>query len=620
MSSGSRRLSPRQRRLVLATLATTAGTALLGLGVWWMEARRSTDLADARADVTATFIREASADTTPVRFTDATTAAGITLRHGAPTRRRALPEDNASGLAWGDYDADGWPDLYVVNHPGVLGDPADPARANRLFRNRGDGTFEDVTERAGVADTAGFGMGATFVDFDGDGHLDLHVTNRGPDRLYRNHGDGTFTDVAAAAGIAGALWSAGAAWGDYDRDGHVDVYVCHYVDYDATGREPPAPTAGTAASYSAPYSINPSAFNPQPNTLFRNRGDGTFQDTTGAARVADAGGRSLGATFCDFDGDGWLDLYVANDVSPNRMFRNTGGDFADAPAPGEEAFPVTFTDVSAATGTADPRGSMGISVGDFGALAGSPDDLPDLFIANWLAQENALYLSTKGASGRLEYRDRARALRLGEISIDRVGWGTAVLDLDLDGRADIAVANGSTLELPEAGYRLKPETMFLFVNGGDGFRDIAPVAGEATATARCARGLAAADYDRDGDVDLALAVNQGAPVLLRNDTDRAGRTSLTVRLAAPEALARGARVEVHTAAGRQLRWWATDVSYLSGHAAEMVFGLGGAPGADLVRVRWMDGRVTELRGVAAGAVQVAPPATVASSARATPSG
>ena len=596
------RLSPRQRRLVGATAATVLGTLVLGLGVWWIEARRSTDLADARVGVTSSYVDEARAEHTPVRFTDVTATAGIAMRHGAPTRRRALPEDNASGLAWGDFDGDGWPDLYVVNHPGILGDPGDPARSNRLYRNRGDGTFEDVTDRAGVADTAGFGMGASFVDYDTDGRLDLHVTNLGPDRLYRNHGDGTFTEVAGPAGLASPLWSTGAAWGDYDRDGRVDVYVCHYVDYDAAGREP-APVAG--GSYEAPYSINPSAFTPQPNSLYRNRGDGTFEDVTRAARVADPDGRSLSATFCDLDGDGWLDLYVANDVSPNRLFRNTGGDFGEVASGDDAEFPVTFNDLSATTGTADTRGSMGISVAEFGELGGMADDLPDLFLSHWLAQENALYLSVSSARRRLEYRDRARPLRLGEISIDRVGWGTAVLDLDLDGRFDIAVANGSTLELPDEGHRLKPESMFLFVNDGEGFRDIAPIAGEATARQRCARGLAAADYDRDGDVDLAIAVNQGSPVLLRNDTDRAGRASITVRLDAPEALARGARVEVHTAAGRQLRWWAADVSYLSGHAAELIFGLGEAARADLVRVRWMDGRVTERRDVTAGAVRLA---------------
>ncbi|MBE2213238.1 MAG: CRTAC1 family protein [Opitutaceae bacterium] len=602
------RLSPRQRRLVLATVATVAGTSLIGLAVWWIEARRSTDLADARAGVTSTFTAEARAATTPVRFTDVTAAAGIAMRHGASARRRALPEDNASGLAWGDYDGDRWPDLYVVNHPGILGDPADPAHANRLFRNRGDGTFEDVTELAGVGDAAGFGMGATFVDYDADGHLDLHVTNLGTDRLYRNNGDGTFTDVAARAGVASPLWSTGAAWGDYDRDGHVDVYVCHYVDYDAAGREPPAAvgSSGRAGDYEAPYTINPSAFNPQPNTLYRNRGDGTFEDVTRATRVADPDGRSLSATFCDLDGDGWLDLYVANDVSPNRLFRNTGGDYA-ATGPGEtgEDFPVTFIDLSAFTGTADTRGSMGISVGDFGGLAGEADDLPDLFLSHWLAQENALYLSLRGRSGQLEYRDRARPLRLGEVSIDRVGWGTAVLDIDLDGRADIAVANGSTLERPEDGYRLKPEPMFLFVNDGDGFRDIAPIAGEATAIPRNARGLAAADFDCDGDIDLALAVNQGSPVLLRNDTERGGHHALSIRLAGPEALARGARIEVHQGTRHQLRWWAADVSYLSGHAAESIFGLGDSPRADLVRVRWMDGRVTEIRDVPAGDVRLA---------------
>lgn len=384
--------------------------------------------------------------------------------------------------------------------------------------------------------------------------------------------------------------------------GHVDLYVCNYVDYTAAGREPP-PQADK--SYEAPYTINPNTFNPQPNRLYRNRGDPAnpgFTDVTNEARVADPGGRSMSATFCDFDQDGWLDLYVANDVSPNRLFRNTGGDFGPTHED-EEAFPVTFLDISSLTGTADSRGSMGLSIAEFGDLAGMADGLPDIFLANWLTQENALYLSLRAQSRLVEYRDRARSLHLGEISIDRVGWGSAAIDIDLDGRTDIAVVNGSTLEQPEDGYRLKPEPMFLFLNDGAGFRDIAPLAGEATATARSARGLAAADYDRDGDLDLAISVNQGSPVLLRNDTPR-DHASLTVILVAPPALARGARVEVRTGASKQVRWFATDVSYLSMHADELVFGLGDAPRADVVRVTWMDGRVTELRDVPARSVRL----------------
>ncbi len=594
------RLSARVRRLWLTSAAVTLGLAAVSWTVWRLDSRHRTDLADARTNVTATFEAEARARQTPVRFTEVAAAAGLRFRHGPPQRHRALPEDTGSGLAWGDFDGDGWPDLFLVNHPGIVPTPGWTPTGNRLFRNQGDGTFEDVAARAGVADPGAFGMGATWVDYDGDGHVDLHVTCRGPNRLFRNRGDGTFVDVAAAAGVADPGWGTGTAWGDYDRDGRIDFYLCNYVAYDTAGREAEFLGAPTAAlsGYEVPFTLNPNSYDPQPNRLFRNRGDGTFEEVAERCGVANAEGRSFSAAFADLDGDGWLDLYVTNDVSANRLYRNLGGEAA----PGE---PVAFIDLSAVTGTADPRGSMGLALHDVGATTDTADDLPDLFFTNWVSQENAFYQSLRLPGGGFEYRDRARALRLGELSIEPVGWGCAVVDLDLDGRGDLAVVNGSTLERTDHPLLLRAEPLFLFVAEDGGFRDVAPLAGAATAAPYCSRGLAAADYDGDGDSDLAVAINQGEPLLLRNDTAPLGRHSLALRLAGTAAQCFGARIEIHAAGRRQLRWWGADVSYLSQHAAELTIGLGTATTADKVVVHWTDGTVTETVNVPAGRLTLA---------------
>ncbi len=574
----------------------TAGTLALAVLVWWIDRLRDTDRSDARVDVSSSFKAEAVAHETPVRFTDVTVPSGLGTPGPPPLRHRALPEDNGSGLAWGDFDGDGRFDLYLIRHPGIVRDPGEAPRGNRLFHNNGDGTFTDVTEHAGVADPGGFGMGATWVDFDADGRPDLYVTNRGPNRLYRNNGDGTFVDVAACAGVADPGWGAGVAWGDFDRDGQVDLYVCNYVNYDSDGQEPAVTAANSGESYEAPYTLNPNSYDPQPNRLFRNRGDGTFEDVTARCGVADADGRSLAATFVDLDGDAWLDLFVTNDVSRDRLYHNAG------PGAGGSG-PVVFVDYSAVTGTADARGSMGISVGEIGDLDGHADGLPDLFITHWTTQENGLYQSLVGAAGKIEYRDKARPFRLGEISIDNVGWGCALTDLDRDGRVDLAVANGSTLEQNDHPLLLKPEPMFLFVNDDHGFLDVAPLAGAATARAYNARGLAVADFDGDGDVDIAISTNEGEVRLLRNDT-RTENRALDLRLRGPAASCFGARIDVWAAGRRQTRWWGADVSYLSMHAPQIIVGLGNATKADRVSVQWVDGSVSVSENVPAGLVTI----------------
>ena len=253
---------------------------------------------------------------------------------------------------------------------------------------------------------------------------------------------------------------------------------------------------------------------------------------------------------------------------------------------------------------------MGLSIGEV-AAAGEGDGLPDLFITHWVAQENAFYQSTLTAGSQLEYRDKTRQFRLGEISIDTVGWGTALVDLDLDGWIDLAVANGSTLERTDDGRQLIAEPAFLFWNDGERFHNVAAEAGTALSRPYSGRGLAAADFDGDGDIDLAVAVNRGRMLLLRNESPTANR-SLIVTLRGRAAACFGARVQLDVKDRPQVRWWGSDVSYLSMHAPEMVFGLGKNGAADRVQVRWADGKTTVLTDVAAGRIEVAHPDAAAS--------
>jgi len=627
-------------------LATTVGTAAIGGLTLWRQTEQDTDLKDPTVGITASAKAVEAIEAPPIRFRDVARAVGIRVRHGPGQRNRILPEDTGSGLAWGDYDGDGDWDLYVVNFSAARKGARQTQGSNRLYRNDG-GHFTDVTETARVGDAGGFGMGATFADFDNDGLVDLYVTNWGPNRLFHNQGDGTFVEIAQQAGVADSHWSTGVAWGDYDRDGRLDLYVCNYVDYDLEDLDMDQLAETSFGSHTVPFTLNPNSFDPVPNRLYRNRGDGTFAQVAERTGVSNPTGRSLAATFCDLDGDGWLDLYVNNDVSTNKLFRNMLGEFNNQsprhagglPRPenavvGRDgrtgtrvdraaAGAVAFVDLSAITGTADPRGSMGLAVGEIGGIHGRPDGLPDLFITHWVAQENALYQSLRLPGGNVEYRDKTRQFRLGEISIDTVGWGTALVDLDLDGRVDLAVANGSTLERPDDPKQLTAEPLFLCWNNGRRFVNIAPAAGRAASARYCARGLAAADYDNDGDIDLAIAVNRAQPLLLRNETKTKNR-SLKVLLRGPSAACFGASVQLITNDGANggaspvvhsgEMWYGADVSFLSMHAPELVFGLGTRSVADRLIVHWADGKESILSHIEPGRVEVVYPRTGGSAA------
>ena len=542
-------------------------------------------------------------------FTDVTREAGIDFQHAGtqPKRTSLLPEDMGSGAAFADIDNDGDLDVYIVNIPGPFGvTHRSPAR-NALYRNNGDGTFTDITKTAGVGDT-GYGMGCVFADYNGDGHLDFYVTNYGPNVLYRNNGDSTFTDVTDVAfpNAVGALstraplWSTGAAFADTDADGDLELYVCNYVTYDLAKLEE-MKAESLQSGKPVPSALNPHVFEPQDNVFYRNNGDGTFTDVTAEAGVAAAGGRSMQAVFSDFDGDTALDLYVANDTTVNHAYRNNGDG--------------TFTDVSDDSWAADFRGSMGVTTGDY-----DNDGDTDIFMSHWVDEENALYrnllkegiengedssmqkdvhaqkpLSNALRKTRIRFVDESYSAMLAEVSIKQIGWGTSLFDYDNDGDLDIFVANGSTFQELHRPEVLIAQQDVLFRNNGDEtFTDVSAEAGIAQLPLRVGRGTTFGDYDNDGDVDIFIVNNHAPPTLLRNEA--AGMNWLHVKLHGMGANrdAIGAKIRLKTANVIQMREICAGESYLSSNSYLAEFGLGAATKIEWLEVTWPNGETQRM--------------------------
>jgi len=542
--------------LAFLTLALCAAGA-----VWLLGGEEEVPTEGLVPGVTNVLARRIPADAPQFRFT----AVPLPWRHFPGVRTHRLPEDMGSGVAMEDLDGDGRKDLFFVNSA-PLGSQPPPCA---LFANRGDFRFERVATEL----PALFGMGVAPADYDGDGDFDLYVTAYGRNVLLRNDGEFRFTDVTAEAGVAGGGYSSGACWGDVDGDGDLDLYVCRYVVFD----EKASAIASQRGTLSLPATLNPSGFSSEPNLLYLNQG-GRFTEAAAESGVANARGKSLGALLVDFDRDGKLDLYVANDVTDNVMYRGLGGG--------------KFEDISHASGTADWRGAMGLATGD-------PDgdgDL-DLFVTHWMPEENALYVREEGVL----FREDSLRTYLGPPGRGRIGWATDFVDLDLDGRPDLYVVNGSTFERPEDRTQLVPMHAQLFWNGGGRFWDLAPRAGPALERPIVGRGGAAGDLDGDGDIDLVFVVHGGEPLLLRNDTVTDGRhLVVVVRGSAPNLFGYGAEVTVEAGGRRQVQAIGARVAYLSSAPHDTHFGLGAAGFADRVAVRFPSGRVVERRRVRAG--------------------
>jgi enediyne biosynthesis protein E4 len=508
-------------------------------------------------------------------FTDVTKSAGLaSFRQFNVSRTSQLPEDMGSGVAWGDFDNDGLDDLFVVSGGGSLDLPESQLALSVLYRNLGDGRFERVK---GFPVLRIRGMAAAWGDFDNDGRLDLAVASYDRIYLFRNNGDGTFTDKSHKAGLDRfrGFW-AGLTWGDYNRDGYIDLYVCGYVKYKRGQRNESANSIQFGLE--VPFTLNPASYEPERNLLFRNNVNGTFTEVAHELGVDNPDGRSLSAIWNDFDGDGLPDLYVANDISENKLYLNKHGKFVDA---GRSAWVEEY------------RGSMGVAVGDF-----DRDGDDDLFISHWIAQGDALYQNLlseqKGMGSELHFTDVAANMGVGQPSLQKIGWGTSFVDIDSDGWPDLIVANGSTFERKgTTTLTLEPMPSFLFWNAQGSFLHDLASWNQSLSHPHVSRGLAVADYNNDGAMDIAI-VDQGEGIrLLRNDIPQGNWVELRLHSTVPPGnkplgFGDGATVTAWVN-GIPLRRTVGSASYLSQDSHRVHIGLGTATKIDRLEVRWLRG-------------------------------
>lgn len=506
----------------------------------------------------------------PALFADVTRESGLGFqhRHGGSGRKYTVETMGAGGCFF-DYDGDSWPDIYLVNGANLPGSRIVPDPVNRLYRNRGDGTFEDVTVHAGVGDT-GYGMGCSSADVDNDGDLDLYVTNFGPNVLYSNNGDGTFRNVTSSSGLGDPMWGTSSAFADFDGDGDLDLYLCNYVDFTLENNKWCGDYRRGLKSY-----CHPDVYEGQPDRLFRNEGNGRFTDITRKAGLFRPGGKGLGVVWSDYDRDGRIDLYVANDSTPNFLFHNQGdGTF------------IETTLVAGVGYSEDGRAEAGMGT-DFGDF--DNDGFMDIFVANLSGETNTLYRN----NGDGTFSNRTYEAGLGEISLLFLGFGVDFLDYDNDGDQDLLVVNGHVLDdIEEYNDAVTfAERNFLFRNQGKGrFLEVGREIGIDFGLPNVGRGLAVADYDRDGDLDLLITTSNGPPRLLRNDRlNRNHWIHLLLTRAGGNRWSVGTRVTVVAGSLKQVREVRAGSSYLSQNELGMHFGLGSFSRVDRIEVEWPGG-------------------------------
>jgi hypothetical protein len=482
-----------------------------------------------------------------------------------------LPETCGGGGLFFDYDNDGWMDIYLVNSgPSDFFTPKTPLK-NALYHNNHDGTFTDVTDKAGVAGNT-FGMGAAAADYDGDGWDDLYVTSYGRNILYHNNHDGTFTDVTDKAGVADPGWSTQATWFDYDGDGKLDLFVSSFVEYSATG----AIFCGDNRLGRRYYCV-PRVFKPRPSHLFHNNGNGTFTDVSEQSGISKSPGKSFGAVATDVNNDGLVDLFVANDTMPNFLFINKGkGKFEEAGLPAG----VAYSDSGA------PRSGMGVDAADYNG-----DGWQDLFVANIDQELFSLYQNQKD----LTFLDKPG--EIGQATRLLSGWGLKFFDYDNDGDPDLILANGhpdDMVEMQSLKVKYK-EPLLLFENVNGKFQNVSAQAGAIFQKDFPARGLSVGDYDNDGDLDVLIINNGAAPILLRNDGGNRNNwlgLQLVATRSNPGAV--GAIITWDAGGVKRSRLKTGGGSYLSSHDPREILGVGKATQIDSVEIKWPSGRVDKI--------------------------
>jgi hypothetical protein len=496
------------------------------------------------------------------------------IHNNAHSPERFLPETVGAGGAFFDYDNDGWMDIYLVNSGASdFSTPSSPLK-NALYHNNHDGTFTDVTDKAGVAGGR-FGMGVAAADYDGDGWQDLFITNYGPDVLYRNNGNGTFTDVTAKAGVVVEGWSTCAVWFDYDSDGRLDLFVSSFVQFDRSQHRLCVDKTVTQNYYCIPR-----IFKPRPSYLFRNNGNGTFSDVSEESGIAASPGKSFGAVATDVNNDGLTDLFVANDTMPNFLFVNRGkGKFEEA---GLEAG-VAYSEAG------KPRSGMGVDAGDYDG-----DGWQDLFVANVDQEFFSLYHNQKDLTFTDEPGEIAPSTQL--LS----GWGLKFFDYDNDGDLDLFLVNGhpdDMIETKSARVKYK-EPLLVFENTGKSYRNVSAQSGAVFANRFSARGMAVGDFDNDGDADVLVSNNGGAPLLLRNEGgNRNNWLGLQLVSTKSNPAGVGAVITWQVGGVSRSRLKTGGGSYLASHDPREVLGLGPSAKVAGIEIRWPSGLVDKISDV-----------------------
>lgn len=520
-------------------------------------------------------------DPNGLHFVDIAAEAGLDARNvSGKAVKTYIIEAKGGGIGLVDYNGNGLLDVYLLNGSSFEGFPDGVKPHNRLFANQGDGTFVDVTRQAGVGDTA-WSMGCVAADFNNNGHQDIYVTNYGPNRLYQNQGDGTFVDVAALAGVADARWGTGATFGDVDGNGYLDLYVVNYLDF-------APPEDGPDERHFAVWRgvqvfRGPESFPGALDVLYRNLGNGTFEDVTAQAGLAGKNaGKGFQAVFLDFDNSGRLDLYVAADTTPNQLYQNEGNG--------------RFVDISLLSGASHNRqgeiqAGMGVAVGDY-----NNNGFLDMYVTHFSDDYNTLYRNEQGRY----YADVTSEAGMTEDTFPFVGWGTEFVDFDNDGFLDLFVANGHAYQIVDEvdiGMTYAQPNL-LFHNQSDGrFVEVGQKAGSGFATSKVSRGAAFGDIDNDGDIDILVLNIDDTPTLLRNEAgNRYNWLKITTRGTQSNRDGIGARIDLfcsqcYPGSERQTREVRAGSSFLSSSDLRAHFGLGQASQVDSMKIRWPSGVV-----------------------------